>query len=343
MVVIRFVLTVARSSVLALALMAVQLGAPLAAQWPPDSIVNLRVLPKDMPFDSLVGLMAGFTRALDVRCSHCHVGEEPEPLATYDFASDAKAAKRTARAMLEMVNAINGRHLNELESRVQPALRVECFTCHRGAREPRKLQDVLVAAWDEAGIDSVLTAYRNLRQQNIGSAVFDFGEVVLADVGTVLEERGRLAEAAQLDALNVEMNPASSFARRQHAMRGLQAAYGESEAAGRARFDELLAAYGPTTLSEAVVNQIGYALLRRGLQGAALDVFRRNVERFPDSWNAHDSLADGYAREGNTSEAIRHYEKSLALNPGNTNAADRLRALRARQDAEPAPPSRSRR
>ena len=33
-------------------------------------------------------VMPGFTRALGVRCSYCHVGEEGESLSTYDFASD---------------------------------------------------------------------------------------------------------------------------------------------------------------------------------------------------------------------------------------------------------------
>ncbi len=49
--------------------------------------------------------MKGFTRALGVRCSHCHVGGNP--LSTYDFASDENPNKGRAREMLRMLNSIN--------------------------------------------------------------------------------------------------------------------------------------------------------------------------------------------------------------------------------------------
>src|SRR5262245_50078991 len=82
-----------------------------SAQFPPDSFTNLKVLPRDINRDTLVAMMAGFTRALGVRCTYCHVGEENRPLSTYDFASDDKPTKRTARIMLQMVHHINEEHL----------------------------------------------------------------------------------------------------------------------------------------------------------------------------------------------------------------------------------------
>lgn len=77
--------------------------------------------------------MKGFAQGLGVRCSHCHVGEEGKPLSTFDFASDAKKEKLTARAMMRMVHRIN-----EQDFKVkQPAdLKVTCYTCHRGATKP---------------------------------------------------------------------------------------------------------------------------------------------------------------------------------------------------------------
>jgi hypothetical protein len=192
--------------------------APLAAQFPPDSFINLRVLPADIPSGELVAMMAGFTRALGVRCSYCHVGEESRPLETYDFAADDKAAKRKARTMIEMLGRINGEHLGQLESRAEPALRVECVTCHRGAREPRMLQDILIAAYDAGGADSVIATYNDLRARRYGGFTFDFGEVPLADVAGVIGRRpGGLIDAERLHALNVEMNPTSAFAKRSHA------------------------------------------------------------------------------------------------------------------------------
>jgi hypothetical protein len=76
----------------------------------PPPFENLQVLPKDIPRQELIDTMKGFTRALGVRCNHCHVGEGDD-LRTYDFPSDAKGEKRAARVMIEMVRAINGEHL----------------------------------------------------------------------------------------------------------------------------------------------------------------------------------------------------------------------------------------
>jgi len=315
----------------ALVLLCATAAAPASAQWPPDSIVNLRVLSKDLPLDSLVGIMAGFTRALGVRCSTCHVGEESQQLAEYDFASDEKAMKRTARTMLEMVEAINGRHLASLEARREPPVRVECFTCHRGAREPRKLQDVLVAAWDAGGVDSVITSYHGLRERNYGRAVFSFDEVALADVSTVLETRDRIEDAARVDSLNVEMNPTSAFARRLHVQRALLVAYMQSDTSGGRLFDRLAAEYGPGPFAEPLLRQLGSTLTRRGLRSAAIDVLQRNIARYPDSPGAHAALAEAFASAGNIAQAIRHYERVLVLSPENANAAERLRELR-RQD-----------
>lgn len=53
----------------------VTLGDAARAQFPPDAFTNLQVLPKDITQSELIDLMAGFTRALGVRCTHCHVGD----------------------------------------------------------------------------------------------------------------------------------------------------------------------------------------------------------------------------------------------------------------------------
>lgn len=54
-----------------------------------------------------------------------------------------------------------------------------------------------------------------------------------------------------------------------------------------------------------------------------------NVEAYPLSSNVYDSLAEAYMRDGDKALAIENYEKSLKLNPGNTNAVDTLKKLRA--------------
>lgn len=129
---------------------------------PPPPFQNLQVLPEDIPRQELIDTMKGFTRALGVRCNHCHVGEGDD-LRNYDFPADAKHEKRAARVMIEMVQAINRDFLPRVEAiegdheaghaeRQAPGhaeghaaghggahevARVTCMTCHRGQPEPR--------------------------------------------------------------------------------------------------------------------------------------------------------------------------------------------------------------
>ena len=199
----------ALSIVLSLAL------APAAqAQFPPEKLKNLKVYPQDIPVRSLIDSMAGFTRALGVRCTFCHVGEEGQPLASYDFVSDEKHTKLAAREMLAMVAAVNGTHLGKLEHRHEPPITVTCATCHRGVSEPRPLQQVLLIAYDSGGADAAERKYRELRERYYGRASYDFGDVPLADVGTALRQRNNMTDAIRFFVLNTEFSPNSAFAHR---------------------------------------------------------------------------------------------------------------------------------
>lgn len=80
-------------------------------------------------------------------------------------------------------------------------------------------------------------------------------------------------------------------------------------------------------LFEADLNALGYELLKQGDKTPALNIFKLNVEYFPDSWNVYDSLGDGYSANGNSELAISNYEKSLKLNPNNQNAINQIRKL----------------
>lgn len=80
--------------------------------------------------------------------------------------------------------------------------------------------------------------------------------------------------------------------------------------------------------TEDVMNQAGYALMDMGLHAEAVVIFELNVEAYPSSSNAYDSLAEAYMESGDTDLAIENYEKSLELNPANTNAVTKLEELR---------------
>jgi len=48
---------------------------------------------------------------------------------------------------------------------------------------------------------------------------------------------------------------------------------------------------------------------------------------YPESCNAYDSHGEAYMIAGEKDLAIRNYEKSLELNPHNTNTKDILKKL----------------
>ena len=103
------------------------------AQQLPSKFTNLQVFPKDVSGADLVNAMKGFTRALGVRCEHCHVGEGDD-LSKFDFAADTKPTKAAARKMLQMTAKLNDAVKDLGEPSTTP--KITCFTCHRGAVKP---------------------------------------------------------------------------------------------------------------------------------------------------------------------------------------------------------------
>jgi len=85
---------------------------------------NVQAL-KGIPVDEFLGTMGLFAAALSADCSFCHTGAGTE---TPKWEEDTPR-KRTARRMIEMVQAINRDHFTGRQ-------RVTCWTCHRGTREP---------------------------------------------------------------------------------------------------------------------------------------------------------------------------------------------------------------
>jgi tetratricopeptide (TPR) repeat protein len=277
-------------------------------------------------------MMAGFTRALGVRCTYCHVGQESIPLEQYDFASDEKAAKRKARTMIEMLRSINDVQLAGLAERASPAIQVQCFTCHRGATQPRTLQEVLTHAYQAGGIDSTVAAYDALRRRYYGRAVYDFGEVALIDVANPIAAAGNLAGAERLLELNVRMNAESEFARTRFMTIALLRSFVDgSPESGRKRYAELKSGAGGRGLPEPILNAVGYDLLRRSRHAEAIAAFELNVAEYPQSANTHDSLGDALAASGDTARAIASYERALELNPRSTATAGKLQELRRRR------------
>jgi hypothetical protein len=96
--------------------------------------VNLQVFPQDIPHDRLIEAMRGFTRALGVRCDHCHVRGDDGEMA---FPSDANPHKEVAREMMRMNQRLNTELLASIEGLHEAdGWRVTCWTCHRGETTP---------------------------------------------------------------------------------------------------------------------------------------------------------------------------------------------------------------
>ena len=188
------------------------LGVPAlspAAASAQEAPKNLQVLPKDMTRQQVTQVMRGFTAALGVRCSTCHVGEEGQPLNTYDFASDDKPMKLKAREMLRMSTAINDTYLAELPERREPNVRVTCITCHRGVTRPQPIESIVEQTMDEDGVDTALERYRQLRERHYGGFAYDFTDRPLVALGETLAE-GNADAAVRILELNLELNPRSA-------------------------------------------------------------------------------------------------------------------------------------
>ncbi len=73
-------------------------------------------------------------------------------------------------------------------------------------------------------------------------------------------------------------------------------------------------------------NLIGYTLLQQGKTAQAIEVFKKNVEQYPDSWNTYDSLAEACRAAGKIDQARKYYGKALEM-VEDQSQKDRIRGL----------------
>jgi predicted alpha/beta superfamily hydrolase len=62
-----------------------------------------------------------------------------------------------------------------------------------------------------------------------------------------------------------------------------------------------------------LLNSLGWSYVRDGKLEAALNIFKENVHRFPDSPDAYNYLGEGYLAASNIEMAIKSYEKAVEL------------------------------
>jgi hypothetical protein len=105
------------------------------------------------------------------------------------------------------------------------------------------------------------------------------------------------------------------------------ASSGVNEAAKQYHDLKATTAPGAYNFDENELNNLGYQLIRANKFKEATRIFQLNVEAYPQSSNAYDSLAEAYMDDGDKVEAVANYRKSLALNPKNRNGAKMLEKL----------------
>ena len=176
---------------------------------PPWKAENLQFYPKDISRAALTQRMREFSFALGVRCQYCHTGGNGVSLEGVVFASDDKPAKRTALAMLRMVEQLNTTTLAQLPARAEPRVVVECATCHRGVTIPKSLQTTLFEIVESKGAPAAVAKYRELRADaHLGR--YNFGEWEINDLARRLSEASKADAALAVLEMNGEFYPKSA-------------------------------------------------------------------------------------------------------------------------------------
>ncbi len=75
------------------------------------------------------------------------------------------------------------------------------------------------------------------------------------------------------------------------------------------------------------MNMLGYNLLAAGKITEAVEVFKLNVELYPESSNVYDSYGEALAEAGDIENAILNYKRSIELNPDNEGGKQMLEKL----------------
>lgn len=196
---------------------------------PPWKGKNLQYFPAEIKREVLIQRMREFSFALNVRCQYCHAGGDGISFDGVDFSSDEKPAKNKARAMLRLTDQVNKTLLPAVPSRAEPAVSVDCVTCHHGLRLPKSLQTTLFEIVKTDGAPAAVARYRELRSSETLSGRYSFDEWEINELARRLVDAGKAADAIALLEMNGEFYPKSPAIDFQIAE--LQLARGEKEKA----------------------------------------------------------------------------------------------------------------
>jgi carboxyl-terminal processing protease len=224
----------------------------------------------------------------------------------------------------------------------------------------QSLAERLEQAIEKEGLESAVTDFQQAKSGNPETYYIDREELDM--LANRLTQAGKLKEAIEVFKINVTEHPqhwmvyrnlGRAYARQgnkklaqenyQQALKrnpgafpwerearytmALEQSLMENGTAGMVRQCRSFWKSQRTDMKEAMLNRFGYELLRRKKVKAAIEIFKLNVDFYPEAWNTYDSLGEAYMTAGNKKLAIKNYKKSLELNPKNDNAREILKKL----------------
>jgi Protein of unknown function (DUF2911)/Tetratricopeptide repeat len=176
--------------------------------------------------------------------------------------------------------------------------------------EPGDTKATLVLAWEKLEVPIAVEAetpkvvMASIRNQLRGPAGFTWQGFNQA-ANYWLRNGGSLDEALKLVDRSIQNTPTYQ----NHMTRAtILEKQGNAKGAAELRTKAIAMA------TEADINQTAYRLLLQDKKvDEAIKMFQSNTEKYPDSWNAHDSLAEALAIKGDKKAAAAEYSKALSL------------------------------
>ena len=167
------------------------------------------------------------------------------------------------------------------------------------------------------GFNSLLTRLPD-KQQTV---------IILDNVGL-----GRYQDAITTGIVNILNNQPFDSPKKSIAETLYKTATEKSGAAAVAEYRQLKNANAAMyDFSESELNALGYQLLRSGKLKDAIEIFKLNVEMFPNAANPYDSLGEAYLADNQKESALINYKKAVALNPTNANAVQIVNRIEGKE------------
>ena len=187
------------------------------------------------------------------------------------------------------------------------------------------LADQLFRAVVETGVSGAVELLHKMKFKYKEFCVFD--EHLLNGIGDRLLKSGDVKKALEVFRKSLELYPHQSYLQKIK----IAALEQDMNEFGRLTADLLETDSLRNLATERGLNLLGYNLLHNQLIDAALKIFALNIEAFPGSWNVYDSYAEALMKKGEYAAAIEYYQKSLEINPENTNAKKMIEKIHSKR------------